>query len=429
MPCAFCGRKEISHKGVNVMEKDNRFMKGFLSGLCAMLILAGVLLFVKGEMIKGEQKASETLHETENTDTLHLDQEKVERKLNNIEDVINQYYLDEIDQNEVESWMYKGLIAGLGDTYAAYYTKEELQKTTEATSGSYKGIGAVLTQDRTTGLVTIVRCYEGTPSAEAGLLPGDVIYSINDTAVTGTDLTEVVSMIKTEPGDTVKIEVVREGEDDYLSFDVGRAAIEVPTVNSEMLEGKIGYIEITEFDTITETQFAEALQSLENQGMEKLIIDLRNNPGGVLSTVCNMLEQILPEALIVYTEDKDGNRTEYKSKGGNEFQKPLAVLVNGNSASASEIFAGAVKDYGIGTLVGTKTFGKGIVQRIITLNDGTAVKLTVSKYFTPKGNDIHEKGIEPDVEVELEESLKQKVTIEKAEDNQLQKAIEILNQK
>lgn len=411
------------------MEKDNRFMKGFLSGLCAMLILAGVLLFVKGEMIKREQKASETLHETENTDTLHLDQEKVERKLNNIEDVINQYYLDEIDQNEVESWMYKGLIAGLGDTYAAYYTKEELQKTAEATSGSYKGIGAVLTQDRTTGLVTIVRCYEGTPSAEAGLLPGDVIYSINDTAVTGTDLTEVVSMIKTEPGDTVKIEVVREGEDDYLSFDVGRAAIEVPTVNSEMLEGKIGYIEITEFDTITETQFAEALQSLENQGMEKLIIDLRNNPGGVLSTVCNMLEQILPEGLIVYTEDKDGNRTEYKSKGGNEFQKPLAVLVNGNSASASEIFAGAVKDYGIGTLVGTKTFGKGIVQRIITLNDGTAVKLTVSKYFTPKGNDIHEKGIEPDVEVELEESLKQKVTIEKEEDNQLQKAIEILNQK
>ena len=411
------------------MEKDNRFMKGFLSGLCAMLILAGVLLFVKGEMIKREQKASETLHETENTDTLHLDQEKVERKLNNIEDVINQYYLDEIDQNEVESWMYKGLIAGLGDTYAAYYTTEELQNTTEATSGSYTGIGAVLTQDRTTGLVTIVRCYEGTPSAEAGLLPGDVIYSINDTAVTGTDLTEVVSMIKTEPGDTVKIEVVREGEDDYLSFDVGRAAIEVPTVNSEMLEGKIGYIEITEFDTITETQFAEALQSLENQGMEKLIIDLRNNPGGVLSTVCYMLEQILPEGLIVYTEDKDGNRTEYKSKGGNEFQKPLAVLVNGNSASASEIFAGAVKDYGIGTLVGTKTFGKGIVQRIITLNDGTAVKLTVSKYFTPKGNDIHEKGIEPDVEVELEESLKQKVTIEKAEDNQLQKAIEILNQK
>ena len=258
-------------------------------------------------------------------------------------------------------------------------------------------------------------------------MPGDIIYKINGTEVSGTDLTEVVSRIKTEPGDSVNIEVVREGEAEELSFDVVRAHIEIPTVNSEMLEGKIGYIEVTEFDTVTKEQFRTALETLENQGMEKLIIDLRNNPGGVLDTVCNMLEQILPEGLIVYTEDKQGNRTEYKSSGRHEFKKPMAVLVNGNSASASEIFAGAVKDYGIGTLVGTKTFGKGIVQRIVNLNDGTAVKLTVSKYYTPKGNDIHKVGIEPDVEVELDESLKQKITIEKAEDNQLQKAIEILN--
>ena len=413
------------------MEKNSRFLKGFLSGVCAMLVIAGIVLFAKGEMIKREGIVPEAEQEaeTEYTDTLHLDKERLERKIENIESVINQYYLDEIDQDEVESWMYKGLIAGLGDTYAAYYTKEELEKTTEASSGSYNGIGAVLSQDRTTGLITIVRCYEGTPSAESGLLPGDVLYSINDTQVTDKDLTEVVSMIKTEPGDTVKIEVVREGENDYLSFDVARAPIEVPTVNSEMLDGNIGYIEITEFDTVTEEQFKRALSELESQGMEKLIIDLRNNPGGVLSTVCNMLEQILPEGLIVYTEDKEGNRTEYKSDGKHEFTKPLAVLVNGNSASASEIFAGAVKDYGIGTLVGTKTFGKGIVQRIVNLNDGTAVKLTVSKYYTPKGNNIHKVGIEPDVEVELDESLKQQVTIEKSEDNQLQKAIEVLNQK
>lgn len=412
------------------MEHDNRFWKGFLSGLCAMLVIAGIVFFVKGEMIKRENTALDVRQEaeTEYTDTLHLDKEKMERKIENIESVINQYYLDEINQDEVESWLYKGLIAGLGDTYATYYTKEELEKTTEATSGAYHGIGAVLTQDRTTGLITIVRCYEGTPSAEAGLLPEDVVYSVNDTEVSGMDLSEVVSMIKTEPGDTVKIEVVREGESDYLSFDVARAPIEVPTVNYEMLDGNIGYIEITEFDTITEEQFKEAMSALESQGMEKLVIDLRNNPGGVLSTVCNMLEQILPEGLIVYTEDREGNRTEYKSSGENEFEKPLAVLVNGNSASASEIFAGAVKDYGIGTLVGTKTFGKGIVQRIINLNDGTAVKLTVSKYYTPKGNDIHKVGIEPDVEVELDEALKQKVTIEKSEDNQLQKAIEVLNQ-
>jgi len=194
-----------------------------------------------------------------------------------------------------------------------------------------------------------------------------------------------------------------------------------------MLEGKTGYIAITEFDTITEEQFNTALAELEAQGMEKLIIDLRNNLGGVLQTVCNMLEQMLPEGLIVYTENKDGERTEYKSDGKHQFQKPLAVLINENSASASEIFAGAIKDYGIGTLVGTTTYGKGIVQRIVNLDDGTAVKLTIAKYYTPNGNDIHGKGIEPDVEVELNDNLKQKTEIEKEEDNQLQKAIEILS--
>lgn len=412
--------------------RDNRFFQGFLSGLCVVLVITGIVFFVKGEVLRRERDDLQIEQEKEESsaeasDTLSLDEEKINRKLENIESIINQYYLDEIDNEEVENWLYKGVIAGLGDQYAAYYTKEELQKTQEASSGAYKGIGAVLTQDRSTGLVTILRCYEGAPAAGAGLLPGDIIYKINGVEVSGTDLTEVVSRIKTEPGDTVNIEVVREGEEEELSFDVVRAHIEIPTVNAEMLEGKIGYIEVTEFDTVTKEQFRTALETLETQGMEKLIIDLRNNPGGVLDTVCDMLEQILPKGLIVYTEDKQGNRTEYKSDGQHEFQKPLAVLVNGNSASASEIFAGAVKDYGIGTLVGTKTFGKGIVQRIVNLNDGTAVKLTVSKYYTPKGNDIHKVGIEPDVEVELDESLKQKITIEKAEDNQLQKAIEVLN--
>lgn len=408
------------------------FWRGMLCGWCVMLAVTGIVLFVRGEINKRGQVTRQTTLERETdtlTDSLNLDIDQVERKLENIEEVVNQYYLDEIDQEEVESWMYKGLIAGLGDAYADYYTKEELEKTNESSNGSYEGIGAVLTQNVETGIVTITRCYEGTPSAEAGLLPGDVIYAINDEPVTGEELSDIVSRIKTEPGDTVKIQVAREGENDYLTFDVARAPIEIPTVNHEMLEGKIGYIEVTEFDVITEEQFKMALDDLEAQGMEKLIIDLRNNPGGVLSTVCNMLEQILPEGLIVYTEDKAGNRTEYKSTGEHEFTKPLAVLVNGNSASASEIFAGAVKDYGIGTLVGTTTFGKGIVQRIVMLNDGTAVKLTVSNYFTPKGNNIHKKGIEPDVEVELDEELKQKVTIEKSEDNQLQKAIEVLEQK
>lgn len=414
------------------MENENKFLKGFLSGFCVVLVVFGIVFFAKGELLKKastEVQTEDAAAETEKDNMLHLDSGKIDQKLNNIQEIINQYYLDEIDEEKVESWMYKGLVAGLGDQYATYYTVEELQKSNESSAGQYKGIGAVLTQDKTTGLVTIARCYAGTPSEEAGLLPGDIIYMLNDTVVADMELTDVVAKIKTEAGDTIKITVVRDGEADYLDFDVERRAIEVPTVNHEMLEGNIGYIEIVEFDTITESQFKEALQSLEDQGMEKLIIDLRSNLGGVLQTTCNMLEELLPKGLIVYMEDKEGNRTEYKCKGENEFDKPLAVLVNGNSASASEIFAGAIKDYGIGTIVGTTTYGKGIVQRTIMLDDGTAVKLTIAKYYTPNGNDIHGVGVEPDVEVELDEELKKKVEIEKAEDNQLQKAIEVVNNK
>ena len=207
-----------------------------------------------------------------------------------------------------------------------------------------------------------------------------------------------------------------------------RSDVAVPTVAYKMLDDEIGYIAVSEFDKVTAEQFKNALAKLEEQGMEKLIIDLRNNLGGVLDTCCEMLKQMLPKGLIVYTEDKYGQRTEYTCDGNNEFKKPLAVLVNGYSASAAEIFSGAIKDYGIGTLVGTKTYGKGIVQRIVGMEDGTAVKLTVSKYFTPNGTDIHKKGIEPDVTVELDESLKNKVTVTEEEDNQLQKAISILQE-
>lgn len=418
------------------MENDSKFQKGFLSGLCVMLVALGIFFFAKGEMLKKastevgtEKSEAQSEAETSKDNMLNLDVEKVEQKLENIQDVVNQYYLDEIDEAEVESWMYKGLIAGLGDRYATYYTEEELQKSNEATSGQYKGIGAVLTTDKTTGLATVVRCYEGAPAEEAGLLPGDVIYMLNDTVVTDMELNDVVSMIKTEEGETIKITVVREGENDYLEFDVERRAVEVPTISHEMLEDNIGYITITEFDSITESQFQEALDDLESQGMERLIIDLRDNLGGVLQTTCNMLNEILPKGMIVYMEDKEGNRTEYKSDGSSTFDKPLVVLVNGNSASASEIFAGAVKDYEIGTLVGTTTYGKGIVQRTIMLDDNTAVKLTIAKYYTPKGNDIHGVGIEPDVKEDLNEDLKKKVTIEKEEDNQLQKAIEVVKSK
>lgn len=411
-----------------------RYTRGFISGVLVMLLCISVIYFVKStidakDAQTGKASAKALAGETEGgSSELSLDDARILNKMHEIEGIINEAFINEIDNQQVEDYVYKGLIAGLADPYADYYTKEELEKVNESTSGEYFGIGATLSQNRTTGVITVIKCYEGTPSAEAGILPGDILYSVDGTLVTGMELSEVVGLIKKGTEDVSHIEVVRENETEPLKFDVERSEIQVPTVTHEMLDGKIGYIAISSFDTITKSQFTEALTDLSSQGMEKLIIDLRNNLGGVLQTCTAMLDELLPEGLIVYTEDKAGNRREYTSDAEHQFTKPMAVLVNGQSASASEIFAGAIKDYGIGTIIGTQTYGKGIVQRIFELEDGSAVKMTIAHYYTPKGNDIHEVGITPDVEIDLTEELKNKVSITHEEDNQLQKAIEILNQ-
>ena len=207
-----------------------------------------------------------------------------------------------------------------------------------------------------------------------------------------------------------------------------RDTVQAQTIEYKMMDDKIGYIRVSEFDTVTYDQYKEALDDLEKQGMTGLVVDLRNNPGGSLSTVCDMLDLMLPKGLIVYTEDKNGKKTKMKSDEEHQFTKPLAVLVNGNSASASEIFAGAVKDYGIGTIVGTTTYGKGVVQTIQPLTDGSAVKITIAKYFTPKGNDINKKGITPDVEAELSGDITDWAELTHEEDTQLQTALKELEQ-
>ncbi|HIT66689.1 MAG TPA: S41 family peptidase [Candidatus Merdisoma merdipullorum] len=402
------------------MKDKKQFVKGLAVGFVVTLALVEILLFGQNVLSDIDDR------NREESGTLNLTSSSVEGKLDEIQTLMETYYLEDIDTEQVEDFLYKGAVAGLGDIYAAYYTEEEYQSMIDSTNGSYYGIGVEISQNMTTGIITISRVFEGSPAEEAGLLPGDVIYMIGDTEVTGEDLNKVVSLIKGEEFTTTTVTVAREGEKDYLEVEVERRTIEVPTVESEMLDGNIGYIAITSFDDVTTEQFLTALDTLESQGMEKLIVDLRNNGGGLVSSVCAILDRLLPEGLIVYTEDKYGNREEEYSDAENYFDKPLAVLVNGNSASASEIFAGAIKDYGIGTLVGTTTYGKGIVQKIYPLSDGTAVKLTVSKYYTPNGNNIHGIGIEPDVIVELDESLENQVTVSKEEDNQLQAAIEAL---
>ncbi len=346
-------------------------------------------------------------------------------KLEAIEEVIGEYYYQEEDINTdaMIEGMYAGIVDSLGDPYSVYYTAEEWKQMMQDTEGIYYGIGAYISLDKTTGFGKINGVIENTPAQDAGLRENDIIYKIDGESAQGLDLTEIVSRIKGEEGTTVHLTIYREGESDYLEMDVVRRQIESPTVNYEMLDDHIGYIQITEFDDVTVNQFDEAMKEIQKADAAGLILDLRSNPGGSLSAVVDISRQLLPEGLIVYTEDRSGKRMEYSCDGDHEIRIPLVVLVNGNSASASEILAGAIKDYEKGLLVGTTTFGKGIVQRILPLTDGTAIKLTVSAYYTPKGNNIHNIGIEPDIICEFDGDA----YYDDGFDNQLERGIEEIN--
>lgn len=415
---------------------DKNFIKGLFAGVLLVLLSLSAVLFwyrwklnKRVEELKNSRQEAQT--EVEENQELLLDSDRIGTKLGELEQLINLYYLDEIDNLEVEDGIYTGLVDALDDPYSVYYDEEALSAMEESTNGEYAGIGAMMSQNPDTMEVQVIQCYDGTPSKEAGMLAGDVMISLNGEDITGLELSSIVAKIKDGETTPVTIGLLRDGEE--LELEVERRVVEIPTVEWEMLEDGIGYLRILEFDLVTVSQFEEAMKELEAAKMEKLIVDVRDNPGGVLQTVCEILDQILPEGLIVYTEDKYGHREEYRSDAANVFEKPLVVLVNENSASASEVFSGAIKDYGVGTLVGTKTFGKGIVQRLFHLSDGTGLKLTISKYYTPNGNDIHEKGIEPDVEVEMKEydtETLQQITEEnwKEYDDQLEKAVEVLKE-
>lgn len=349
------------------------------------------------------------------------------QKIKYLENMIDEEYLGEISTDKLEEGVYAGLIYGLGDVYSRYYTKDEYEQESVTTEGSYVGIGVAM-QKYTAGGVQIVECYKGSTAEEAGVKVDDVITAINGEDITDTELQDVVSMIKDNEDKDVVLTVQRKGEDTQ-EIKVKVSNVELPSVFGEMLDENTGYIQITEFKGVTVEQYEEVFADLKEQGMERLVVDLRDNPGGLLNVVCDILRDILPEGLIVYTEDKNGNRSEETCDGKKPLDMPLAVLVNGNSASASEIFAGAVKDYGLGTIVGTTTYGKGVVQSIRQLSDGSAVKLTIANYYTPKGNSINKTGIRPDVEVELSPELLNQEEITHEEDNQLQAALNSLNAK
>lgn len=416
------------------MENKNKFWKGALvgalvtafTGLIVVLFSAGIFLF--GKKVIDNQVQTQRV-ETGMSSEGKIDFDRIEDKMGLIQQIIEKYYLFDEDPEKVEAGIYTGMMYGLDDPYSVYYTKENFDKLMEDTEGVYCGIGAMVSQNRSTGIISAIRVFEGAPSFEAGMLPGDILYSVDGTEVTGMDLDILVgTYIKGEEGTEVQITVLRGESGDKIDLTMERREVEVPTVEHQMLEDNIGYIYVLQFDTITAKQFKEAIDDLESKGMEKLVVDLRDNPGGVLDAVVDMMDYVLPDdKILVYTEDRNGNGDKYFSDDGHQLDLPMAVLVNGNSASASEVFTGAVKDYNWATIVGTQTFGKGIVQNLIPLGDGTAIKLTTSHYFTPNDFDLHGKGIEPDVVVEVDESLKGKAVIPLEEDNQLQAAIDVLN--
>lgn len=410
------------------MSNKKSFLGGIVTGiLAAALILSGVFMGRSAwnlfQASRAQEAASQSAAENTGSDTVA--NQRTMDKLKLLEDTIGKYYLESVDEQTLEKGVYDGLVKALGDPYSVYYSAEELKELQDKTEGIYYGIGAYIGIDADTSLPRLTGIIEGTPAQESGLRAGDLLYKVDGEEVQGLELTQVVSKVKGEEGTTVHLTIIREGESDYLEIDVVRRKVESPTVNQKMLDNNIGYIQITEFDTVTLDQFTEVLAVCRGSGMKGLILDLRGNPGGNLNTVCDIAREILPKGLIVYTEDKNGKRTEYTCDGTNQIKEPLVVLVDSGSASASEILAGAIKDYGIGTLVGTTTFGKGIVQRIISLSDGSAVKLTVSNYYTPNGNNIHKIGIAPDIE----EKFDGEAYYNDGVDNQLNKAIEVMNGK
>ncbi|MFV0363127.1 MAG: S41 family peptidase [Suipraeoptans sp.] len=390
------------------------FLKGALSGALVMFLIVGTISC--GNIIK-KMDSDSTNNTTTNSET--TGSFEVDDKISVLRQYINEKYMGDIDDADLEDGVYKGLISGLDDPYSEYYTEEETKQLLENISGEYSGIGAILSQDKDSGAITILQVYKDSPAEEAGLMAEDILLKVGDRELTSKDdISEVVTHIKGKEGTAVELTVYREKTKKEVTVKVTRRMIEAQTVTYEMKEDNIGYISVSEFDEVTTDQYEKALSDLEGQGMEGLVVDLRNNPGGSLGTVTAMLDLMLPKCLTVYMEDKNGERTNFESDAEHTFDKPLVVLVNGNSASASEIFAGAIQDHKAGTIMGSQTYGKGVVQKTFDLEDGTSVKLTIAAYFTPNGRNINDVGITPDKEVEYKEDEENPDA-----DNQLQESI------
>ena len=347
-------------------------------------------------------------------------------KLDLLMQLVELYYYEDVDTDEMLESAAVGLIAGIGDVYSVYYTKEDMETFNEETEGEYAGIGCQLLADPTDQMITVTRVFKGSPAEEAGMRSGDKIVYVNDVYYSAYEMDAAVDVMRGTPGEDVKVTVLRGL--DTVDFNITRKVVNINYVEYEILDGNIGYVMVYDFLGDAVKGFRTALDAFQAANVTGMIIDLRNNGGGLLDASVEMADMILPEGTVVSIRDKNGAEEAF-TIGSEYYDVPMVVLVNGYSASASEILSGAIRDTGEGTLVGTRTFGKGVVQSVIDFPDGSGLKVTTARYFTPSGECIHGVGIEPDVEVELDEDVVTRYGLNNLpheQDAQLQKAIELI---
>ena len=409
--------------------KDNGLNRQYVTGLITGLIISAfaVVVFLVAKYVVDNRVITRMLATDSQIQAsgVTFKDKDFKDKVNEINKNIDLWFLNDTDESDVVEGAYKGMVNALDDPYSEYYTADEYKTVLESTSGTYKGIGVGVKTNADTGELVAVKVYDDSPAEKAGMKQDDIIVSINGTDVTGMDINDAVQLIRDAKSDNISL-VIKRG-DEKINVDVERTDIDANTVASKMYDGGVGYILLAGFEGVRTNQFAQAVNSLKEQGMKKLIIDIRDNPGGRLDVVCDILDLFVDkDKILVYTKDKYGKGEKcYAKYDASVKDMPICILVNGQSASASEVFAGVMKDYKLATIVGKKTFGKGIVQQLFKLSDGSAMKLTVSKYYLPNDENIHDKGIEPDVEVSLPGDAE---TLDvNMEDTQFNKAMEILN--
>ncbi len=393
-------------------------------GAIALIIVTCLGTFVLSNIISIEFGNKVYLPKEEYDELRDIENEF--KKVLYLKEYIEDNYYQSIEEDKFQEGILKGLFTALEDPYSQYMNKSEMDSFMTQTHGTYGGIGIIVTPGAD-GYITVVAPIEDTPGEKSGIISGDKIVKVNDREVTADKLDEAISIMKGKPGTKVDLTILRANRNEPLVFTIEREEIRLQTVKSRMINNGIGYIRITMFDDKTAEDFKSHLRDLEAKNLKGLIIDLRNNPGGSLKECVEIADELLGKQNIVYTKNRAGD-VEYLKSDAKKVDYPFTIIVNEGSASASEILTGAVKDTESGKIVGTTTFGKGLVQVFRPLSDGTGFKLTTSQYFTPNGNYIHGKGIKPDIVIELPDELKEKVDLSDEEDIQLQKALEVLEE-